>query len=200
MHREARVSLKATTGQRVAIYHFIQTVFCFFLFPLPDPCFPWQAMLRSISAHFGHGVPKAGVKLYNIVGATMFSATNSLFLLSKAELLLYVLHQQCCTVSPQPKPGRTLKNTLNTPNSLTVIIIPSNEMKIFDWLTRIQHLKCYCQQIFQSTTSGFITMNSNVEGQKGTMANTTDAQHHQMLYLQMQVTLQMLHLRTQVTL
>ena len=32
------------------------------------------------------------------------------------------------------------------------------------------------------------------------MANTTDAQHHQMLYLQPQVTLQMLYLRTQVTL
>ena len=62
-----------------------------------------------------------------------------------------------------------------------------------------QHLECYCQQIFQSTTSGFTTMNSNVKEQKGTMANTTDA-HHQMLYLQMQVTLQMLHLRTQVTL
>ena len=73
-------------------------------------------------------------------------------------------------------------------------------MKIFDWLIRIQHLECYCQQICQSTTSGFTTMNSNVKEQKGTMANTTDAQHHQMLYLQMEVTLQMLHLRKQVTL
>ena len=51
-------------------------------------------------------------------------------------------------------------------------------MKIFDWLIRIQHLECYCQQIFQSTTSGFTIMNSNVKEQKETMANTTDAQHH----------------------
>ena len=36
-------------------------------------------------------------------------------------------------------------------------------MKIFDWLIRIQHLECYCQQICQSTTSGFTTMNSNVK-------------------------------------
>ena len=43
-------------------------------------------------------------------------------------------------------------------------------------------------------------MNSNEKEQKETMANTTDAQHRRMLYLQMQVTLQMLHLRTQVTL
>ena len=76
-----------------------------------------------------------------------------------------------------------------------MIIIQSNEMKIFDWLIRIQHLESYCQQIFQSTTSGFTTMNSNVKEQRGTMADATDAQHHQMLYLQMQVTLQMFHLR-----
>ena len=25
-----------------------------------------------------------------------------------------------------------------------VFIIPSKEMKVFDWLIRIQHLKCYC--------------------------------------------------------
>ena len=80
------------------------------------------------------------------------------------------------------------------------VIIPSNEMKIFDWLIRIQHLECNCQQIFQSTTSGFTTMNSNVKEQKGTITNTTDAQHHHVLHLQMQVTVQMLHLRTQVTL
>ena len=40
-------------------------------------------------------------------------------------------------------------------------------------------------------------MNSIVKEQKGTMVNTTDAQNHKMLYLQMQVTLQMLHLRMQ---
>ena len=80
------------------------------------------------------------------------------------------------------------------------IIIPCNEMKIFDWLIRIQHLECYCQQIYQSTTSDFTTMNSNVKERKGKMANTTDAQRHQMLYLQMQVTLQMLHLRALIML
>ena len=53
---------------------------------------------------------------------------------------------------------------------ITEIIIPSNEMKIFDWLIRIQHLECYCQQIFQSTTSDFTTTNSNVKVQNGTMA------------------------------
>ena len=41
-------------------------------------------------------------------------------------------------------------------------------------------------------------MTWNVKEQKETMANITNAQHHQMLYLQMQVTLQMLHLPTNV--
>ena len=49
VRREARVGFKATAGKRVTAYHFI----CFFRYFQPESCFPWQAMLKSISAHFG---------------------------------------------------------------------------------------------------------------------------------------------------
>ena len=52
MLREARGSLKATVGNRVKPdYHFIRIVFVLFCFFQPDSCVPWQAMLKSMSAH-----------------------------------------------------------------------------------------------------------------------------------------------------
>ena len=53
MLREARGVLKSTIDNRVQPdYHFIHIVLlCFFQ---PEPCVPWQAMLKSKSAHFGH--------------------------------------------------------------------------------------------------------------------------------------------------
>ena len=78
-------------------------------------------------------------------------------------------------------------------------VILSCEIKIFYWLIRIQHLECYCLQNVLKHSIRFYNNEveckrtkgkSNVKEQKGTMANTTDAQDHQMLYLQTQVTLQ----------
>ena len=62
MLREARGGLKATVGNRVKPdYHFKGIVFCSFLvFFQPDSCVPWQAMLKSMSAHIGHCGPKPG--------------------------------------------------------------------------------------------------------------------------------------------
>ena len=67
MFREARGGVKATVGNRVKPdYHFIRIVFCSFLFLSPDSCVPWQAMLKSMSAHIGHCGPKPGRGLKNI--------------------------------------------------------------------------------------------------------------------------------------
>ena len=61
MLREARGGLKATIGNRVKPdYHFIRIVFFIFCFFQPDSCVPWQAMLKSMSAHTGHCGPKPG--------------------------------------------------------------------------------------------------------------------------------------------
>ena len=59
--REVRGGLKATVGNRVkSDYHFIRIVFVIFCFFQPDSCVPWQAMLKSMSAHIGHCGPKPG--------------------------------------------------------------------------------------------------------------------------------------------
>ena len=43
--------LKATVGNRVQPdYHFVHAVFCFSCFFQPEPCVPWQAMLKSKSS------------------------------------------------------------------------------------------------------------------------------------------------------
>ena len=61
MLREARGGLKAAVGNRVKPnYHFIRIVFVLFCFFQPDSCVPWQAMLKSMSAHIGHCGPKPG--------------------------------------------------------------------------------------------------------------------------------------------
>ena len=61
MLREARGGFKATVDNRVKPdYHFIHIVFCYFCFFQPDSCVPWQAMLKSMSAHIGHCGPKPG--------------------------------------------------------------------------------------------------------------------------------------------
>ena len=59
MLKEAREGLKATVDNRVTTdYHFIHIVFCYFLFLQPEPCFPQQAILKSMPAHIGHCGPQ----------------------------------------------------------------------------------------------------------------------------------------------
>ena len=62
MLREARGGHKETVSNRVKPdYHFIHIVlFVLFCFFQPDSCLPWQAMLKSMSAHIGHFGPKPG--------------------------------------------------------------------------------------------------------------------------------------------
>ena len=54
MLREAKGGFKATVGNRVKLdYHLIIRIvfFVLFCFFQPDSCVPWQAMLKSMSAH-----------------------------------------------------------------------------------------------------------------------------------------------------
>ena len=67
MLTEARGVLKATVGNRVQPdSNFIHIGFCSFCFFQPEPCVPWQAMLKSKSAHIGHCRPKPDRSLKNI--------------------------------------------------------------------------------------------------------------------------------------
>ena len=80
--------------------------------------------------------------------------------------LVYFFVRYPVKVLPLDAPASTWscnKGVAQKPRHIIMFIIPYNKMKIFDWLIRIQHLECYCQQIFQSTTSGFTVMNSNVK-------------------------------------